>query len=318
MPVIAVINRKGGSGKSTMATHLAAWLARQGAAVMLGDVDRQQSTRTWLKRRSPTLPAIAPWTIDQKNVLKVPVGVTHVVLDTPGGLHGFELAKVVMAAHAILIPVCHSVFDRESAAACIAELMALPRLATGRCKLGVVGMRIDARTRAAQTLQDWTRSLGLPFLGVLRETQTYVRSLDNGQTIFDLRSNLVQADLTQWEPILQWLEPVTQLPVAQQPASLAAEAPTHSLTPPAPDPAWKPALVSSNPTTPTTAPAQRIAAPRAPSLMPAQESLVHGSRLSVFAQTPPPDHTAATPLPVARMGREAPGLDAPTRFLLRH
>ena len=76
MPVIAVINRKGGSGKSTMATHLAAWLARQGAAVMLGDVDRQQSTRTWLKRRSPTLPAIAPWAIDQKNVLKVPVGVT--------------------------------------------------------------------------------------------------------------------------------------------------------------------------------------------------------------------------------------------------
>lgn len=253
MPVIAVIYRKGGSGKSTMATHLAAWLARQGAAVMLGDVDRQQSTRTWLKRRSPTLPAIAPWTIDQKNILKVPVGVTHVVLDTPGGIHGFELAKVVMAAHAILVPVCHSVFDRESAAACIAELMALPRLASGRCKLGIVGMRIDARTRAAEALKEWADGLDIPFLGVLRETQTYVRSLDSGQTIFDQRSTAVQADLDQWEPILHWLQPVTQL------------------QPPAPPPAPAPAVTP-------------VHTPRAPSLMPAQESLVHGSRLSVFFQ----------------------------------
>ena len=84
MPVIAVVNRKGGSGKSTLTTHLAAWLARQGVAVMLGDVDRQQSTKAWLKRRSPALPTIAPWALDQKNVLKVPHGVTHVVLDTPG------------------------------------------------------------------------------------------------------------------------------------------------------------------------------------------------------------------------------------------
>lgn len=277
MPVIAVINRKGGSGKSTMSTHLAAWLARQGVAVMLGDVDRQQSTRTWLKRRSTELPAIAPWTIDQKNVLKVPVGVTHVVLDTPGGLHGFELAKVVMAAHAILIPVCNSVFDRESAAACIAELMALPRLASGRCKLGVVGMRIDARTRAADTLREWAESLNQPFLGVLRETQTYVRSLDSGQTIFDMRSTTVQADLDQWGPILQWLQPVTQLPKAAR-----AESPTDAMD--AQPTVWE---VPPNSAVPTPGvqgvSSERIHSPRAPSLMPAQESLVHGSRLSVFS-----------------------------------
>jgi cellulose biosynthesis protein BcsQ len=281
MPVIAVINRKGGSGKSTMATHLAAWLARHGAAVMLGDVDRQQSTRTWLKRRSPELPGIAPWTIDQKNVLKVPVGVTHVVLDTPGGLHGFELAKVVMAAHAILIPVCNSVFDRESAAACIAELMALPRLASGRCQIGVVGMRIDARTRAADTLREWAEGLNLPFLGVLRETQIYVRSLDSGQTIFDMRSTNVQSDLDQWEPILQWLQPVTQLPPTAN-VNVSANTQAHATTrgtihaPTAPP-------LSGAQLRSTGAISERVHSPRAPSLMPAQESLVHGSRLSVFS-----------------------------------
>ena len=108
MPVIAVVNRKGGSGKSTLAAHMAAWCALQGSSVMLGDVDRQQSARAWLKRRDAALPTIAPWAVDQKNMLRVPTGITHVVLDTPGGMHGFELARVVMFADAIIMPVCNS------------------------------------------------------------------------------------------------------------------------------------------------------------------------------------------------------------------
>ena len=52
MPVVAVINRKGGSGKSTLATHLAAHCANDGLRVMLGDVDRQQSSMAWLRRRA--------------------------------------------------------------------------------------------------------------------------------------------------------------------------------------------------------------------------------------------------------------------------
>ena len=233
MPVIAVVNRKGGSGKSTLTTHLAAWLARQGVAVMLGDVDRQQSTKAWLKRRSPALPTIAPWALDQKNVLKVPHGVTHVVLDTPGGMQGFELARVVMSADAVLVPVCNSLFDRESAAACLAELSALPRVASGRCKLGVVGMRLDARTKGAETLQQWAQALNYPFLGVLREAQSYVRGLETGITLFDSATSAQQADLAQWEPILQWLRPIVRLeptaaaprPTVAAPALAAVQAP---------------------------------------------------------------------------------------------
>jgi chromosome partitioning protein len=208
-------------------------------------------------------------------------------------LHGLELAKVVMAAHAILIPVCNSIFDRESAAACIAELMALPRLAGGRCKLGVVGMRIDARTHAAQTLRAWADGLQVPFLGVLRETQSYVRSLDSGQTIFDVAGSAGKPDREQWEPILRWLHPVTQLPASPS--------------------KWDRTFGSANEPSLSVAANDRIPAPRAPSLMPAQESLVHGSRLSVFAS----GHallrnTVATP----RVAGEPQVLGAP-QFLLR-
>jgi chromosome partitioning protein len=253
MPVIAVVNRKGGSGKSTFAAHVAAWCARQGHSVMLGDVDRQQSSRTWLKRRDPALPAIAPWAMDQKNMLRVPTGISHVVLDTPGGIHGFELARIVMFADAIVMPVCSSMFDRESAAMCHAELMALPRVASGRCRIGVVGMRIDGRTRAAEVLRDWSQDLGLPFIGALRETQLYVRSLERGLTIFDIAPSQAAADLAQWEPILDWMRPVLE-----------------------------PAVAANDPSPIVTQP-QRVGTSRPDSLMPAQESLIHGSRLAVLS-----------------------------------
>ena len=212
MPVIAVVNRKGGSGKSTLATHLAAHFANLGVAVMLGDVDRQQSTQSWLRSRSlRDLPKSAPivgWAVDPKRVLRPPAGVTHVVLDTPGGLRGFDLARVVAFADVILMPVCNSIFDRESAAECYAEMMALPRVASGRCKVAAVGMRLDARTRAAEVLESWARSIKLPFIGVLREAQSYVRCVEQGLTVFDLPAAQAEADTAQWKSIAAWLDPV--------------------------------------------------------------------------------------------------------------
>ena len=280
MPVIAVVNRKGGSGKSTLAAHMAAWCALQGSSVMLGDVDRQQSARAWLKRRDAALPAIAPWAVDQKNMLRVPTGITHVVLDTPGGMHGFELARVVMFADAIIMPVCNSMFDRESAAACHAELMSLPRVASGRCKLVTIGMRIDARTNAAQTLREWSESLGLPYLGALRETQLYVRSLERGMTIFDMPPAMAATDVQQWQPILHWLQQILYPPQAANDAaprsmSAASVAPIiKSVTKPVASASPKPAsaVLASN----------RLGSSLPNSLMPAQESMVHGGRMSVL------------------------------------
>ncbi len=212
MPVIAIVNRKGGSGKSTLATHLAACFANSGTAVMLGDVDRQQSTQSWLRLRGlHELPRSAPivgWAVDPKRVLRPPAGVGLVVLDTPGGLHGFDLARVVAFADVILMPVCNSAFDRESAAGCHAELMALPRVASGRCKVAAVGMRLDARTRAAETLADWARGLKIPFVTVLREAQVYVRGVELGLTLFDVPAEKAAADLAQWRPLVDWLEPI--------------------------------------------------------------------------------------------------------------
>jgi chromosome partitioning protein len=212
MPVIAVINRKGGSGKTTLATHLTAYCSRSGWPVVLGDADPQRSAHVWLRQRKAHAnlggAKILGWHVSPNSVVRPPAGFSHVMLDTPGGLRGFDLARLVVYADAILMPVCNSVFDRESAKDCYEELRGFPRVAEGKCKVACVGMRLDPRTKGDETLRRWAETIDLPFLTVLRETQNYVRCAEAGLTLFDVPALQNHHDLPQWQPILEWITPV--------------------------------------------------------------------------------------------------------------
>lgn len=205
MPTLALVSRKGGCGKSTLATHIAAYFARERTSVTLGDLDHQQSMRVWLKRRPSAAPPITGWVGETNGSVRPPLGSTHLVLDTPGGLHGLALAKVAMVADAILIPVSGSVFDREAASDCWAELRVHPRVVSGRCQVAAVGMRLDRRTLAEEIASDWAASVGLNWLCSLRSSQIYVRAVENGLSIFDMPASVTEIDREQWEPLLAWL-----------------------------------------------------------------------------------------------------------------
>ncbi|MDP2418822.1 MAG: ParA family protein [Hydrogenophaga sp.] len=208
MGTIAIVSRKGGSGKSTLATNLASYLARRNDSVTLGDLDHQQSMRVWLSRRPSAAPRIVGWLGDSGGLARPLIGTQHLILDTPGGLHGLGLAKVVMAADANLLPVAGSVFDRESASDCWNELRAHPKVASGRCRVAALGMRLDGRTGAGEITEDWAASVGLPYIGALRAAQVYVRAVENGISIFDMPETVTQVDRLQWLPILAWVDPV--------------------------------------------------------------------------------------------------------------
>lgn len=210
MAIIAVINRKGGSGKTTLATHLAVYAASTGAKVLLADIDRQQSTQTWLRRRSSQqlelIASIKGRAYPSSNVVRPAQGYDHEVLDTPAGLRGFDLMRVVMYADAILLPVGVSVFDREATADCYAEIKGLPRVVSGRCKVAAIGMRHDPRTNAEDVLRTWAQSIDLPVIGFLRDTHNYVRCADRGITLFDLPAAKHGTDVQQWQPIFDWVD----------------------------------------------------------------------------------------------------------------
>ena len=205
MQVIVVINPKGGSGKSTFATNLAGGLAQQGRAVMLGDIDRQQSSRQWLQLRPPHLPPILSWDTSSDGPAKPPKQASHIVLDTPAGLHGKALDRVLKHATHVIVPVQPSMFDILATRSFLEALREEKALRKGRIQLGVIGMRVDARTRAANDLARFIADYELPLLTYLRSTQLYVHTSASGITLFDLPASRVERDLAEWQPVLRWL-----------------------------------------------------------------------------------------------------------------
>jgi chromosome partitioning protein len=204
MPVVVVANPKGGVGKSTLATNIAGYFASQGHSVMLGDVDRQQSSRLWLGLRPAAARPIATWEATADQIVKPPRGTTHVVLDTPAGLHGWRFNDVMKMADKVVVPLQPSVFD------IFATRQFLDQLAehrnAGKMQLGLVGMRVDARTLAADKLHAFVDSLGLPVLGYLRDTQNYIHLAARGLTVFDVAPSRVEKDLEQWRQLCRWLD----------------------------------------------------------------------------------------------------------------
>jgi chromosome partitioning protein len=203
MPTIAVINRKGGSGKSTLATNIAGWCAARGWQVMIGDVDRQQSIKSWLQRRHPAAAKVHTWVLDSGKVFRAPRGTTHAVLDTPGAVYDYALSRIVVWVDAIVVPIGPSIFDRDASLACLHDLRKHPRVVSGRCKLIAVGMRWP-KDRVDQWLasgRQWDTQL----LTVIPEDVIYRECLEGGGSIFDVGLNRLNSQMVYWAPLLEWL-----------------------------------------------------------------------------------------------------------------
>jgi len=204
MGVIVVANPKGGVGKSTLATNLAGWLARQGRAVMLGDLDRQQSARHWLALRPPQLPAIRGWEVVDGGLVRPPKGTTDLVLDTPAGLHGKRLDAALKLADRLLVPLQPSPFDIAATHDFLRQVREHKR--AGRIRIGLVAMRVKEHTHATEHLHEFLDALQLPLLTHLRDTQNYVHLAARGLTLFDVAPGRVERDLAQWQPLTDWIQ----------------------------------------------------------------------------------------------------------------
>ena len=204
MPVVVVANPKGGVGKSTLATNIAGYFASKGRAVMLGDADRQQSSRLWLGLRPAGARTLSTWELSRDNIVKPPKGTSHVVLDTPAGMHGKLLKNILQLADKVIVPLQPSIFDIFATRSFLDELAEHRK--AGKIQVGIVGMRVDSRTIAADKLHEFVDGLGLPVLGYLRHTQNYIHLAARGLTLFDVTPGRVERDLEQWEGICRWLD----------------------------------------------------------------------------------------------------------------
>lgn len=182
---------------------------------MLGNTDKQRSTQAWLSRRGHDVASIATWPSDLGVALRGPHGQTRVVMDTPGGIQGLELAKHLVRVDAIVIPVGPSIFDFETSSDFFDELLQHPRVTSGRCQVAVVGMRWPRDI--AQAWRYTTVPKTLPLLTVIPDESVYRSCLDSGSSIFDADAQDLGRDLSYWQPLLDWID---RLPSVVDPAAM--------------------------------------------------------------------------------------------------
>lgn len=203
---ILVANPKGGSGKTTLSTNLAGYFASQGKKVALGDMDRQQSSLTWLSMRPAELPTITGWDARDEDDPKLPHKAAWAVVDSPAGMHGKRLTQAVKLADKIVVPVQPSVFDMWATEDFIKTVLEEKAIRKHRTFLAIVGMRVDPRTRAAAMLEEFLSRFDLPVLTYLRDTQNYMNAAALGECLFDLHCNQrTERDFEQWQPLLEWV-----------------------------------------------------------------------------------------------------------------
>jgi chromosome partitioning protein len=202
---IMVLNPKGGCGKSTLATNLASYYAKQGKKVALADYDPQASSLDWLAHRPAQRPKIVGLEGYKEGFKHLPRNTDVVIIDAPARSHGKELTNLLHHAETILIPVLPSLIDMQAASKFIAELRATPTLKNRKAKIAVVANRVREGTVIFDELDDFLGNLKVPYVATLREAQNYIRAYTRGLGIHELPSYLSWPDQEEWGPLIDWL-----------------------------------------------------------------------------------------------------------------
>ena len=196
MKTVLVASSKGGVGKTTLSTNLAAHFALDGKRTVLVDADRQGSAHHWASKRAHLEHAVLPVDGTRRDWgRKVPEDAQRVIVDAAAGAHGDELAHFLDVADAVVVPVMPSTIDMEATVPFLDSLAKHPRVRKGKLPVGLVGNRLRPWTTASQQSMD-----------TLRDTQAYVLMAGLGRSLFDYQSQQIREHQADWAPLLKWLK----------------------------------------------------------------------------------------------------------------
>jgi chromosome partitioning protein len=210
---VTILNPKGGSGKTTLATNLAAYYASRGFGTSLMDFDPQGSSMRWLKLRPQSLPAIhgvAAWRnepgMTRSFQLRVPPGTSRVVVDTPAALEPYRFDEFTRDADAIVVPVLPSQIDIHACARCIEHLLTTAKIKRREGRIAVVANRVRPNTLVFRSLMRFLETLDIPIMATFRESQNYIRSFELGLGLHEMQAERSLPDVEQWAPLVAWLD----------------------------------------------------------------------------------------------------------------
>lgn len=186
MPVVAIINQKGGTGKTTLATNLA-WVLAEKGNVLLLDADSQASTQNWAAGDGATPDNLAIREIGKGDLIRtvrsMAAGHDWVIIDGPPGITKTS-ADAVRVADVVLIPAKPSPLDVWAASDVVAAVQARQKTAQGLPKAAFVITMSQPRTRLGQRIDAALYEMGLPVLRA-RTTQrvAYPNAINEGNSV---------------------------------------------------------------------------------------------------------------------------------------
>ena len=197
MPIIAVLNPKGGSGKTTLSTQLVRAFLERGRKVLLVDSDPQGSASDWhAGREDNPVPLLAYGRPENMKALPgVAAPYDLVFIDGAAKLEGM-IAAAVKVADVVLIPVQPSPYDIWGAADLVELIRARQEVTDGKPLAAFVVSRAIKRTRLGQEITAALAEYGLPvFRASLVQRQVYPRTAADGLTVFDVPAGEAVAEI---------------------------------------------------------------------------------------------------------------------------
>lgn len=201
---ILVCNRKGGVGKTTIATNLAASFSKRDWKTVLIDCDPQQSSLEWRNTRDEGGDLVCVPGHSNQGVVapalrfKIPVASECLIYDAPACTRGFDLGDLTRRVHLALVPVMPSPIDVAASETFIQQLLKTEAARNGRMKVAVVANRINARQKSTAALQKRLAQWHVPVVGGLRDTQLYVYASGVGRGIHELKAKRADRERAAW------------------------------------------------------------------------------------------------------------------------